>query len=281
MLPELGESSVLHNTEVPINQRVYAVNVAPLRNPTGTLGGQVVVLQDITHFKELDALKSRFVSTVSHDLKSPLTAIKGYAQLVADGHMGTINDMQRDALQAVVRNSGAMTNLISDLLDLGKIEAGIGIMPQPTDLAVLVREVVDEMHMRAKLSDLSIEQSLPKTLPLVADPLRIRQVLNNLISNAIKYTPAGGRVQISASNGAGYVQLAVEDSGLGIPPDALPHVFDRFYRVPRDTDSSVEGTGLGLAITKSIVEEHGGSIEVVSTLGEGSTFKVRLPVDGK
>jgi signal transduction histidine kinase/CheY-like chemotaxis protein len=281
MLPELGENSVLHNLEVPINQRVYAVNVAPLRNPTGTLGGQVVVLQDITHFKELDALKSRFVSTVSHDLKSPLTAIKGYAQLVADGHMGTINDMQRDALQAVVRNSGAMTNLISDLLDLGKIEAGIGLMPQPTDLAVLIREVVDEMQMRAKLSDLSIEQSLPKTLPLVADPLRIRQVLNNLISNAIKYTPAGGRVQISASNGAGYVQLAVEDSGLGIPPDALPHVFDRFYRVPRDSDSSVEGTGLGLAITKSIVEEHGGSIEVVSTLGEGSTFKVRLPVEGK
>ena len=281
MLPPLDNRAVLQTIEITINQRMYKVNGAPLRNPTGTLGGQVVVMQDITHFKELDALKSRFVSTVSHDLKSPLTAIQGYAQLVADGHMGSINDMQRQALQAVVRNSGAMTHLIGDLLDLGKIEAGIGIVPQATDLAMIMREVLDEMSMRANLSKLSLEHELPKTLPLVADPARIRQVLSNLISNAIKYTPTGGRVHVSATNGDSYAHIVVQDTGLGIPADALPHVFERFYRVERDVDSAIEGTGLGLAITKSIIEEHGGSIEVVSVVGEGSTFKVKLPVRGK
>lgn len=281
MLPVLGHEGSLHNSEVTINQRVYTVNAAPLRNPTSATGGQVVVLQDITYFKELDELKSHFVSTVSHDLKSPLTAIQGYAQLVADGHMGTINDMQRDALQAVVRNSGAMTVLISDLLDLGKIEAGIGLDPQQTDLAVLVREVMDEMQMRAKLAHLELHQELPQSLPLVADPARIRQVLSNLISNAIKYTPEGGTVRVSARNGNGKVQVQVQDSGLGIPDDALPRIFDRFYRIKRDEDSSIEGTGLGLAIVKSIIEEHGGSIEVDSTLGAGSTFNVMLPVVGQ
>ncbi len=277
-LPTLEQADFLHNSEFSLNKRTYTVNAAPLRKPSGAIGGQVVVLQDITYFKELDELKSRFVSTVSHDLKSPLTAIQGYAQLVADGHMGEINPMQKEALQAVVRNTGAMTVLISDLLDLGKIEAGIGLDPQPTDLAVLIREVLDEMQIRAKQGQLQIKQELPSTLPLVADPARIRQVLNNLVSNAIKYTPKGGTVLVTAHNGAGTVQLLVKDSGLGIPEEALPHIFDRFYRVKRDEDSPVEGTGLGLAIVKSIIEEHGGTIEVASILGQGSTFKINLPV---
>ncbi|HEY1015331.1 MAG TPA: HAMP domain-containing sensor histidine kinase, partial [Herpetosiphonaceae bacterium] len=264
--------------EVSIGEDIYALSVAELRDPAGN-GGQVVVLQDITHFKELDALKSRFVSTVSHDLKSPLTAIQGYAQLVADGHLGPISDPQRDALQAVIRNSASMTMLISDLLDLGKLEAGIGINPQLCDLSVLVREVVDEMQIRAKLQKLQLQQKLPVRLPLVADPARVRQVLANLVSNAIKYTPSGGQIHVVAYARNGNVNIAVKDSGLGIPDDALPHIFDRFYRVKRDSDSKVEGTGLGLAIVKSIIEEHGGQINVTSKVGAGSTFLVSLPAN--
>ncbi|KPL85895.1 GAF domain-containing protein [Herpetosiphon geysericola] len=275
MLAILARREDHESKEIAINNRYYAVNTAPLQN--SSLGGQVIVLQDITHFKELDQIKSRFVSMVSHDLKSPLTAIQGYAQLVADGHMGTVNEMQRDALQAVVRNTGAMTALISDLLDLGKIEAGIGISPQETDLSVVLREVIDELKLRAKQGQISVQPEIPPSLPLLADPSRMRQVFTNILSNAIKYTPAGGKVVVKASNGDTKVHVQIQDSGLGIPEDSLPHIFERFYRVKRDIDSPVEGTGLGLAITKSIVDEHGGTIEVQSAIGQGTTFNVYLP----
>ena len=277
MLASLSHTQPVENMQIQLGSRYYAVHTAPLAQHSPS--GQVVVLQDVTHFKELDELKSRFVSTVSHDLKSPLTAIKGYAQMVADGVMGTVNAEQRDALNAVVRNSGAMSDLIGDLLDLGKIEAGIGVVPLPIDLAVVLREVCDDLNMRAQLNKITLNTEIPNRLPITADPARMRQVFANLLSNAIKYTPSGGSVMLNAQNGDGCIKVSVSDTGLGIPAEAIGHIFDRFYRVKRDADSDIEGTGLGLAITKSIIEEHHGKIHVQSAIGEGSTFSIELPVE--
>ncbi len=278
MLPPLTPQTVLENHEITINDNVYAVTVSPLREHTGIAGGQVVVLQDITHFKELDALKSRFVSMVSHDLKSPLTAIQGYAQLVANGHMGDVTEMQKQALQAVIRNSSAMTSLISDLLDLGRIEAGLSLKLEVCDLIPVIIDVIEEQGMRAEQKKIKLIKKLPDELKLTADPSRLRQVIANLVSNAVKYTPNGGSVVVKASVKDDTAEISIHDTGLGIPAEDLEHIFDRFYRVKRDADSTTEGTGLGLAIAKGIVDEHDGEIKVESKLNKGSIFRIKLPV---
>ena len=277
MLPTIKRDTTLHHHEVTINEHVYFVHVSPLDETARIGGGQVVVFQDITHFKELDELKSRFVSMVSHDLKSPLTAIQGYAQLVASGHMGDVNEPQKQALQAVMRNSTAMTSLITDLLDLGRLEAGVKFEISECDLATIIDDVLDEQTIRAQLKHITVHKELSEPLLVKADGARLRQVFANLISNAIKYTPPQGAVFVSTSADEESVHVIVRDTGYGIPEEALPHIFDRFYRVKRDAEASIEGTGLGLAIVKGIVEEHHGSVDVQSTLNQGSTFHVKLP----
>ncbi len=237
--------------------------------------GQAVVMQDITHLKELDRIKSEFVTTVSHDLRSPLTAILGYVDLI--GRTGEVSEQQREFIQRVRTSVEHITALISDLLDLGRIEAGLDRARETTPLPVLARYVVETLRGAAEHRQLTLETELPEDLPMVnGDPIRLRQMIANLLENAIKYTPPGGRVRIEALAEADQVILRIVDSGPGIPPAEQPYLFDKFFRasnIPED----VAGTGLGLSIVKSIVDSHDGRIWVESALGKGSRFTVVLP----
>ena len=237
--------------------------------------GQAVVMQDITHLKELDRIKSEFVTTVSHDLRSPLTAILGYVDLI--GRTGEVSEQQREFIQRVRTSVEHITALISDLLDLGRIEAGLDSARETTPLPSLARYAVETLRGAAEHRKLTLETDLPEDLPMVTgDPIRLRQMIANLLENAIKYTPPGGRVRIEALAEADQVILRIVDNGPGIPPAEQPYLFDKFFRasnVPED----VAGTGLGLSIVKSIVDSHDGRIWVESALGKGSRFTVVLP----
>lgn len=238
--------------------------------------GWVAVMQDITHLKELDRIKSEFVSVVSHDLRSPLTAILGYVELLS--RSGPINEKQAEFIQRLQRSVQNITILISDLLDLGRIEAGFDQEMGSYHLAALVRDAVDGLRPTAELRhqtlDLRIAPSLP---PNWGNELRLRQVIGNLVGNAIKFTPEGGTVLVEAHRDEDQVVMRVQDTGIGIHPSEQPYIFDKFFR--SDTVANThQGTGLGLSIVKSVIERHGGRIWVESELGKGSSFTMVLPI---
>lgn len=237
--------------------------------------GQAVVMQDITHLKELDRIKSEFVTTVSHDLRSPLTAILGYVELI--DRAGEVNEQQREFIRRVRNSVEQIRVLITDLLDLGRIEAGLDSAKQNTPLPVLARYAIDGLRASAETKNLKLEADLPDELPLITgDPIRLRQMIGNLLENAIKYTPPGGRVQIETLSEGDQVILRVSDDGPGIPPADQPYLFDKFFRASNVPDGT-PGTGLGLSIVKSIVDSHNGRIWVESVLGKGTRFTVVLP----
>lgn len=239
--------------------------------------GQVIVLHDITHFKELDRIKSEFVTTVSHDLRSPLTAILGYVELIE--RAGPLNEQQQEFVRRVQMSVEQITRLISDLLDLGRIEAGLDATKEKTPIAVLARYAVEGLRASAETKGLDLEVDLPEDLPMIlGSPVRLRQMIGNLLENAIKYTPSGGTVRLEARHEADQIILRVSDTGPGIPAADQPYLFDKFYRGTNVRDDQ-PGTGLGLSIVKSIVDQHGGRIWVDSRLGEGTTFTVVLPAE--
>jgi two-component system NtrC family sensor kinase len=237
--------------------------------------GQAIVMHDISHLKDLDRIKSEFVTTVSHDLRSPLTAILGYVELIE--RAGSVNDQQREFIRRVRLSVDHMTRLVADLLDLGRIEAGLDASLEVTPISVLARYALDGLRSAAEVKQQKVETVLPDDLPMVrGDPYRLRQMIGNLVENAIKYTPAGGQIVVAAVVEGDQVILRVSDSGPGIPAADQPYIFDRFFRasnVPDDTG----GTGLGLSIVKSIVDTHQGRIWVDSELGRGTIFTVVLP----
>jgi two-component system, OmpR family, phosphate regulon sensor histidine kinase PhoR len=237
--------------------------------------GQAVVMQDITHLKELDRIKSEFVTTVSHDLRSPLTAILGYVELIA--RAGPVNVQQAEFIRRVRVSVEHITALISDLLDLGRIEAGLDSAKEPVPLSMLARYAVDGLRGVAETRGLRMEADLPDDLPLLpGDSIRLRQMIGNLIENAIKYTPEGGTVRVDTYADQDQVILRVQDTGRGIPPADQPYLFDKFYRAG-NVAADTSGTGLGLSIVKSIVDHHHGRVWVESSLGKGSCFTVVLP----
>lgn len=237
--------------------------------------GQAIVMHDITHLKDLDRIKSEFVTTVSHDLRSPLTAILGYVELIE--RAGSVNDQQREFIRRVRLSVEHMTRLVADLLDLGRIEAGLDTSMEVTPISVLARYALDGLRSAAETKQQKVETVLSDDLPMVrGDPYRLRQMIANLLENAIKYTPANGEIVVAAVVEGDQVILRVSDSGPGIPAADQPYIFDKFFRasnVPDDTG----GTGLGLSIVKSIVDSHQGRIWVDSQLGRGTTFTVVLP----
>jgi len=257
-------------------QILYA-NVAPVLGAGGTILGHVADMQDITTLKELDKMKSEFVSTVSHDLKTPLTAIRGFADLVA--LTGPLADQQKEFIGKIREITVEMAALISDLLDIGKIEAGIEMAREPCDMGVLAGEVVSSFEFRAKEKDITVQMDVSQPVPtVIGDPHRLKQVLMNLVGNAIKYTPNGGKVWVRIVAEDGRLITAVQDTGVGIAARDQKQLFQKFYRVRSEETAHIEGTGLGLAIARSIVERHGGRIWVESEPGKGSTFAFSLPL---
>lgn len=239
--------------------------------------GQIVVMQDITRFKELDQLKSELIATVSHDLKQPLSIMHGYLDLML--MVGNFNEQTTNYANRMARAIANMRSLIDDLLDIAKIESGVKLNFETVSLGEILEETVENLRQAATAKQMHLEFETPNNLPkIMADRARLHQIFNNLISNAIKYTPQEGHVAITTEQHEGEIRITVKDTGLGISPEDQAHIFDRFYRVRRPENDSIEGTGLGLAIVKSLVEAHKGQISVDSLLGVGSTFFVNLPI---
>lgn len=238
--------------------------------------GYAAVMQDITHLKELDRIKSEFVSVVSHDLRTPLTAIRGYVELLS--RVGPLNPQQTEFVSRVLRSMKTISDLIGDLLDIGRIEAGLEQEMAPCQLESIVRQAAESLQAVANEKHHTlILNIMPNLPPLMGNARRLEQVITNLIGNAIKYTPDAGKIDVTLKAKGPYLVLDVSDNGLGIPLEDQPHVFEKFYRVRNDETADIGGTGLGLSIVRSVVEKHGGRVWVESKPGEGSTFIVLLP----
>ena len=241
--------------------------------------GTVTVLHDVTSFKELDEMKSNFVHHVSHELRAPLSAIKQQHSVILDGLAGELTGKQRELLGRAQDKIQGLLDMIKDLLDVATIESGHGVQQQvPINLAHILEQTVSLMKAKAESQGLSLELELPSDLPVVqADERSIEEVFTNLVSNAINYSPAGGTVSVSAVSHEEYLEVRVSDTGVGIPAEEIPKIFDKFYRVKHPETRQVIGTGLGLSLVKVIVEAHRGSVEVESEPGVGTTFRVLLP----
>ena len=238
--------------------------------------GSAVTMQDISYLKEIDRLKSDFIHTVSHDLRSPLTAILGYMELVE--RVGTLNDSQREFLGRLRASVQHMTSLVNELLDLGRLESGFDTRREFVDIRNVLEYSLNVFDSQIRKKNINLKREIGETLePLRANPIRIRQMIDNLVGNAIKYSPPGSEVKVNVSMQDRQIILQVSDQGPGIPPDEQGRVFEKFFRAS-NRPGEVEGSGLGLAIVKSIVESHQGRVWVESKLGSGSTFIVLLPV---
>lgn len=263
------------------------VNSAPLHDQRKNVSGAVVALQDISALKDLDRQKDEFLATVSHDLKNPLTAISGMAQLLqarAARPQGLDQQRLAEGLETIRATAQQMNHLLTELTDITRLhmDRPLDLAVQPVDLVALVQQVVAAQQQTTELHQVHLQSALP-TLEVACDPVRIARVLGNLLSNALKYSPNGGEIVVSlateqGSDGA-WAILKVIDQGVGIPPEDLPHVFERFYR-GANAASLVQGSGLGLASVYQIVEQHSGTVAVARNAGAGTAFTVRLPVAG-
>ncbi|GAB5078113.1 sensor histidine kinase [Arthrobacter sp. AD-310] len=258
-------------------QRAVSTAARPLVAEDGTLTGAVVVYSDVTGWVEALAANQELVSNVSHEFKTPLNSIIGNVDLVLDDDAGLPPQVVR-RLEVVQRNAERMLALVSDLT--ASASTALNVHPKRTDLASLVETSVGSAQAQAEQAHIELTADVPSPLWAYADPIRIGQALDNLVSNAIKYSPDGGKVSIKAWAGNDWVQLSVSDTGMGMSTEDTSRVFRRFFRSEAARAAAIPGAGLGLSITKMIVERHGGSITCVSGRGEGSTFTLTLPADG-
>jgi PAS domain S-box-containing protein len=240
--------------------------------------GRVCVMRDITHFKELDALKSEFVATVSHDLRSPLTLMKGYATMLE--MVGDLNDQQMAYIRKILGSVDNITLLVNNLLDLGRIEAGLDLQLEMVQVHAMAEQIVNNQKPQAQQKQIALSLDIPSHIPplIEADPAMLQQALNNLIENAVKYTDSGGKIRFCLDTNAEGMVFVVNDNGIGIAPVDQARLFEKFYRVAHREAKKQHGTGLGLAIVKSIAERHGGKLWVQSQLGKGSTFFFQIPL---
>jgi signal transduction histidine kinase len=234
---------------------------------------------EVAAAQDLAQLKSAFINAVSHDLRNPLTAIKGYAEFFEDEMGGPVTDEQRDYIAQILKGTKRLEFLVNDLLDAARSEAGtFSLHLEQADFRAKVQEVIKGLGPQAHEAGLSLEAEFsPEALSLIMDPERIERVLDNLLANAIKFTPAGGRIRVRAGLEGDWLRCEVEDSGVAIAPEDLSKLFKPFSQLEAGKKEK-GGTGLGLSISKTIVEEHGGSIGVCSEVGKGSTFWFTLPL---
>jgi GAF domain-containing protein/nitrogen-specific signal transduction histidine kinase len=265
------------------NGRIALVHLAPVILQNDFLG-TVSIFRDITHEVEVDRLKSEFVATVSHELRTPMTAIKGYVDILVMGAAGAMNENQIHFLDIVRNNIDRLNTLVSDLLDVSRIESGrITLNPQPVDLREVAEEVIQEVMRRSQNENKPMALSLdaPKKIPpIVGDADRVRQIIGNLVDNAYNYTPENGIIRVGIHQENGDVQVDVQDNGVGIASEDQPRVFERFFRGENPLVLATPGTGLGLPIVRQLVEMQKGQIWMRSTgvPGEGSVFSFKLPV---
>ena len=258
--------------------RFVKINAVTLRNAAGGTTGIVLVFHEITQLRALEGVRQEFVANVSHELRTPLSLIRGATETLIDG--AKQDPASVDKLLAIIdRHADRLTLLIDDLLLLAKLDSGrMSLNLQPLSLHDVVQETMEDLAPRAAARSMRLENGLSLDLLAQADPDRLRQVLSNLIDNAVKFGRPSGLVKVSARGlDERWVELGVQDDGPGIPPEAKARVFERFYRVDKARSREQGGTGLGLAIVKHVVQAHGGDVRVESELGRGTTFYFTLP----
>jgi len=259
--------------------RTLSVNAVRLAIP-GDRPGMVMVLHDVTALRQLERVRTEFVANVSHELRTPLTAIQGYLETLLSGALDERENARR-FLEIVLRHSERLGRLLNDLTDLSNIELGkVTLRREPVRIADVVGSVIDIIAPRAARARVTVGARIPADLAEVsADRDRLSQILINLIDNAVKYTPEGGSVTVTARNREdGTIEVAVADTGIGIPPADLPRITERFYRVDKARSRELGGTGLGLAIVKHLVMAHGGELRIESEQERGTTVRFTLPV---
>jgi len=254
------------------------LSLSALRASSGDVSGFVAIAQDITERRAVDRMKNEFISVVSHELRTPLTSIRGSLGLLAGGMLGNVADKAQRMLQIAISNTDRLVRLINDILDIERLESGkIALDRQAVDAANLLQQAVETMRGMGDKNNVQLDLE-PTTGDVYGDPDRILQTLTNLISNAIKFSPAGGAVMVSATSDRTHMLFSVVDHGRGIPEDKIGAIFERFQQVDASDSREKGGTGLGLAICRTIVQQHGGRIWVKSELGKGSTFNFTVPL---
>lgn len=267
----------------PLTRRACSVSSRAVRYSDGTLVGAALAYKDVTDFLRSMGVKDDFVAMVSHEFRTPLTSIHGYVSLILEDDEGVEGDGQRLSpedrhyLNVVSRNTERLHRLVTDLLSSAESRP-MELERAPTNVAELVRASVDSARPHAESKHLAVTVEAPRHLRIMVDPLRFAQVIDNLVSNAVKYTEPGGEVTVSLTGFDDHIELRVADTGIGIDPAERDRLFTRFFRTKDVEERSIQGVGLGLSISKKIVETHGGRIEVDSST-EGSTFLVWLPLD--
>jgi len=254
------------------DKRVFSVSITPVQD-----GEYVVVLHDVSRFKELEKIKNEFIATASHDLRTPITSITGFSYLIK--RAGPLNDTQRNFIERIQNATANMSELVENMLNLTKLDLGEESRKEEVDVTHLLFEITDECQPQAELKrQLLAFENIEAKSKVFGNAIQLRQALRNLIGNAIKYTPDGGVITVSLEHQSNLVRIKIKDTGYGIPSSDLPHIFDRFYRVRNNGHDDIEGSGLGLAIVKCIANGHGGAVTVESEVGKGSCFSFTLPL---
>lgn len=270
-----GTSSEVKMDFIGRGRRSYDIYVSPIE-----LDGSphaIGVFYDVTRVERLEKVRQEFLSNISHELRTPLTSIMAFVETLEDGAIDD-GENNRRFLGVIRRNAERMHELIADILELSMIESGnVSIQTKPVRLTNLVEEVFTSLSSKAAEREVALVNEVPVDLKATADPVRMEQMLTNLIDNAIKFNRAGGRVTLTAVSSPEKASISVTDTGEGILPDHLPRVFERFYRADRGRTREVGGTGLGLAIVKHLARLHGGEVSVQSAPSQGTTFTIELP----
>ncbi len=261
-----------------ILRAISTPTLGPDRNVFWAVAGTVTVLEDVTAFKQLDQIKSDFLNMVAHELRSPLVSVRQLNSVLLEGLAGPLLGKQQDFVRKTVNKIDALLGLINDLLDVARLEAGRLVRQQAAvDVGKIIEEMVTLMEPRAKEQNIDLTYSCGDLKPILADPKNIEEVLNNLLSNAMNYSPDGGKVTVAAQGVDQFIEIKVSDTGVGIPAEEIPKIFEKFYRVKHPKTRHITGTGLGLSLVKGIVEAYHGSIGVESVPGKGTTFTIILP----
>lgn len=261
-------------------ERLLELNIVPIYHQAGVeFGGVLLVLQDVTAIRRLERMRSEFVANVSHELKTPIAAVKGFAETLLGGVVKD-EETTRSFLQIIFDESDRLNRLIGDILELSKIESRrVPLYFSPVEVDTFVAKTITLMETEANRKSIHLDINVEGGLYVEADEDRLRQILMNLLANGINYTPEGGKVTLTVEGiDEDHIRILITDTGIGIPKKDLPRIFERFYRVDKARSRSSGGTGLGLSIVKHLVELHKGNISVTSTVGVGSTFIIELPV---
>jgi len=260
------------------NDLTYLVTVNTARDEAGTLFGRVVIMRDITYLKQLDQFKTQMMQLASHDLRAPLGVAFGYLDVLLED-LQPMTSFHEKALHGIEAALNRMQTLVTELLDLDRIESGLDQLSEPIDLAALAAAIVLDYADSARLKRQQLELQPDADLPIIhGDPLRLKLALGNLIHNAVKYTPEGGQITVRISRAEQHVLIEVQDTGYGIPAAARAKVFQRFFRAKAPGTEDITGTGLGLSLAKAVIDQHRGKITVESETGQGTTFRVWLPI---